>query len=150
MPLKGQAKKNYQKEYMRDYMRTHRSKQSVKTQETPLRPDLKGGEAPLNQSLTPKQETLARLRQMTDALQSESSPLKTESNTRIPLYNYAIHGPGDRVRMPDGQVVMIPELDADGSPIEAGFTGRLVSTNLFRPSFIPDLKPEKKAKKGRR
>ena len=51
------------------------------------------------------------------ALQSKSSPVKTESNSRLPLYNPAIHGAGDRVLVRPGKKLIeitIPEIDADG------------------------------------
>ena len=83
----------------------------------------------------------------TDTLRSKSSPIKQQSNTRIPLYNWQVHRPGDKVII-DGQVVTVPEMDMDGDPLSTvSSTGRLVSHNLFQPSFQPDPKPEKKEKK---
>jgi len=79
------------------------------------------------------------------------SPLKPSMNTRIPWYSPHIHGPGDTVKMTDASgrvvVVTVPEMDEEGSPLpEKEATGRLVSSNLSRPSFQPDPKPEKKRK----
>ncbi len=144
MALKGQAKTDYQREYMRKRQGTKKPRAGLITRSN--KPDIGSNK---DES---KQETLVELRKLIsgDALKSKSSPLKEQSNSRIPLYNYTVHGPGDKVRMPDGQVVVIPDLDADGYPIEVGSAGRLVSDNLFKPSFNPYPKPEKKQKKGRR
>jgi len=53
------------------------------------------------------------------APQSMRSPLKEESNSRLPLYNKAIHKTGDRVRMvgPTGKLIemTVPELDKEGN-----------------------------------
>ena len=170
MPLKGEAKTKYQRDYMRDYMRSKRN--SVKTSKPLLRPitatlgemrkrpdlvlsDLlvktppvktpqKGDGAPL----TSKQEKIAELRQIIEPLQSTRSPSKEESNSRIPLYNQETSQVGDRVQMPDGQVLTVPERDSEGSPIpEKGSTGLLASANLFKPTFIPDAKIVRAKKK---
>ena len=111
----------------------------------------------------------------TDATVSQSSPKKTLINTiaplgidlsthfaeeskmidamrkvnPVPLYNPLAPQTGEKVRMPSGEIITVPELDADGEPIETGSTGRLVSDNVFKPTFLPDPKPEKKEKKGR-
>ena len=55
-----------------------------------------------------------------EALQSKSSPLKEETNTKLPRYNPAIHKPGDTVLMLRGKKWMpylIPELDSSGQPV---------------------------------
>ena len=84
-----------------------------------------------------------------DVLQSTRSPIKEESNSRLPLYNWLAPQVGEKVRMPSGEIVTVPELDADGDPIEPASTGRLVSHNEFVPSYSPNPKPEKKEKKVR-
>ena len=66
-----------------------------------------------------KQEKLAMLRTLManpDALKAESSPLKEESNSRLPVYNKRIHKAGDRV-IKDGVEVVVPLLDRDGNEI---------------------------------
>lgn len=74
----------------------------------------------------------------------------------IPLYNPAIHKPGDRVRMFDGNKMIetvVPDLDADGSPIPGQAMGQsysLVGNKLFTPAFTPAVKPLPKVKTGRR
>ena len=136
MPLKGEAKKNYQ----REYMRRHREGLTAGSN--------KGLTDTLETSLSKQGLNLTGNR-VSLALQSTRSPLKTESHTRIPLYNR--HSPqiGEKVKMLGGEIVIVPELDTDGNTIESGSTGRLVSDNLFKPSFQPDHKPEKK-KRSRR
>ena len=44
------------------------------------------------------------------------SPLKEETNSRVPIYNRRIHKPGDRV-IKDGQEVIVPVLDGEGNSI---------------------------------
>ena len=70
----------------------------------------------------------------------------------ISWYDPNIKRIGQLVRMWQyGKVVVIiePELDADGNIIETSSTGRLVSDNVFTPSFVPDPKPEKRQKRSR-
>ena len=155
MPLKGEAKKEYQRDYMRKRQGTKNPRAglldppevirpTVLDPKPIIRPSQKGGATPL----TPKQEKLAELRQIIEPLQSTRSPSKEESNGRIPLYNQETSQVGDRVRMPDGQVLTVPELDDERNPIpEKGVTGRLVSDNLFKPSFQPDVKVVRVKKK---
>lgn len=123
MPLKGRAKKDYQREYMRrrrlgltdNDKRSNKPtlkqakfvKTSIQTEENPIigvQPD------------TLKQEKIAVLRELIadpDAL--KSSPSKEES--RIPLYNRRNPQIGEKVKMPSGEVVVVPELDGDGNRV---------------------------------
>lgn len=69
-----------------------------------------------------------------------------------PRYNPALHGPGAVVTMPNGAIVTVKEVDADGNeiPFREVSTGvpRLVRTPRFtHEGFRPDPKPEKKVKK---
>ncbi len=73
---------------------------------------------------TLKQEKLTMLREIIanpDALKSKSSPLKSLSSSRVPLYNPRIHKQGDVVRMRAGNgkliEIVVPELDAEGNPV---------------------------------
>ncbi|KKL66909.1 hypothetical protein LCGC14_2140290 [marine sediment metagenome] len=113
----------------------------------------KEGVNSVNTDSVPKQEKLVELRHLianSDAVQSKSSPLKEESSSRLPLYNPLTPQIGMTVRMPSGEIVTVPELDAEGEPLpEMGSTGQLVSDNVFKPAYQPDPKPEKKQRKGR-
>lgn len=52
------------------------------------------------------------------ASQSKSSLIKKDMNTRIPIYNPAVHRAGDRVLDPlTLREITIPEIDAEGNPI---------------------------------
>lgn len=51
------------------------------------------------------------------APQSKSSPLEKEGNTRIPLYSRSRSKTGDTVRMPGGNIVIVPERDGEGNPV---------------------------------
>ncbi len=56
----------------------------------------------------------------TDALQSKSSGIKTESNSRLPLYNPKTSKPGDLVRKWIGGryvEVVVKEVDGEGNEI---------------------------------
>jgi len=70
-------------------------------------------------SVNTRQEKLTALR---DLIQSKSSPVKEETGHNLPVYNPAIHKPGDKVRVPRYKgkgfnVIMVPELDGDGHEI---------------------------------
>lgn len=67
----------------------------------------------------PNQEKLVELRQL---IESKSSPVEEETNSKLPLYNPQIHGPSDRVLIKSPYrkklvEIVIPELDAGGQPI---------------------------------
>lgn len=105
MALKGQAKKDYQREYMRH-------KRSNKTS---VRPVLDPAVRPIVQP--DKQETLSNLRKLIGSVET-----KQDVKPSIPLYNSAIHKPGDRVLMKQPYSkklveVVIPELDSGGQPV---------------------------------
>ena len=100
--LKGEKKKRYQREYMRGYMKQRRA--DVKT---PLRPSVK------TSSLNTKLEAVGLITEGNIISKPVKTPrIATES---VPVYDRAIHRTGDRVRMPSGKVVRIPNLDADGN-----------------------------------
>lgn len=112
MALSGDKKRDYQREYMRDYMHKRRA---VKT---PLRPIVK------TQALhTSKQETLDKLRKTMQSIEDRAkAPQCPSGDASLPLYNPAIHGPGDRVLVKPlyGKklvATVLPELDAGGQPI---------------------------------
>jgi len=146
MALTGEAKKEYQKEYMRK----QRSNQ-VRPTEITVRPVLDPTVRPNGkfsiQAITPELEK-AGLKlngnRILDALKSKSSPLKPETRGKLPLYNRFAPQIGERVIMPSGDIVTVPELDADGNTIESYSPGKSSSFNEFKPSFSPHLKPEKK------
>ena len=99
--------------------------------------------------VSPKQEKLEALRELISNVEVSNEPVRS---TRIPLYNAALHKAGDRVQMPSGEIVTVPELDAGGSslsPYEGEGVNRLVSDNLFKPSFQPDVKVVR-VKKGKK
>lgn len=140
VPLTGEAKKEYQREWVRQKRAKGSTRQVRQIEGSTVEP--KRGEAPL----VTKQETLTHLRQIIEAAQSKSSSLEEQSNTR--LYNPLAPQIGKRVRMPSGDIVVVPEMDDEGSQIpEKGAIGQLVSANLFKPSFQPDPKPEKRKRK---
>jgi len=148
----GEAKKEYMKRYRTPYMREYRKRVS-----TVATGSLQSKSGSLHQdaskpALKPKQEKLAELRALianTDALKSKSSPTEQESNSRIPRFNPLNPQIGEKVRMPSGEIVRVPELDMDGEPLTAvSSIVRLVSDNQFKPAFRPDIKPEKR-KKGK-
>ena len=98
--LKGQAKRGYQREYMRSYMQRRRN--NVKTL---LRPDVK------TQLKSLKMEGNRIL-----------GLIKMVEKPAVPLYNPAIHRPGDRVLIKPTYgkrlvETVIPILDADGNSI---------------------------------
>lgn len=148
MALKGEAKKIYQRGYMR-------GRQGTKTPRvgliTPERSNNQGSNNIKKLDPEAKQEKLVELRQIIatpDTLRANSSLSSGGSNTKLPLYNPMLHRLGDRVLIQSDRgliEVIVPELD--GSPFEPNVTGRLVSDNLFKPSFQPAPKPERKRKR---
>ncbi|KKN60884.1 hypothetical protein LCGC14_0527550 [marine sediment metagenome] len=62
----------------------------------------------------PKQEKLGALRKLIEQVTVESEPVTSQP---IPRYNKRIHKQGDTVRMPGGEVVVVPELDGDNNPV---------------------------------
>ena len=90
---------------------------------------------------------LGELRQVIKKIET-STPLKADPNLP-PLYNRFIHKAGDKVRLPDGQVIVVPEMDLDGGLLGESAGGRLVSNEVFQPTFNPYLK-EIRAKKPSR
>lgn len=123
MPYKDRLKRQ---QAWRESQRKHRGS----TPSTPVNPD--------------KQEKLAELRQMVAVIKA------VKPVAQVPLYNSMLHKAGDTVRMLDGQVLVIPELDADGQlvPLQSISSGiNLVSSNLFKSSYSPAPKPEPKKRK---
>ena len=158
MPLKGDAKIERQRERRRGRRRGEAPEAPIAKlkplTEAPVKPLLtvnqrRGALAPL----TPNQEKLTELRELitnSEATQSTPSPLKEETKVKLPLYNWQAPQVGQQVIL-NGQVVTVPELDADGSslsPYEGEVVSRLVSDNLFKPAFQPDLKPEKRKRRN--
>jgi len=171
--LTGEAKKLYQREYMRKRRSNSSLERSNAKDVRPLEnvipqldPSVRPAPKPVrrfsawSKKIPPQDNLKARLgkvglniddKRVSLAPQSMRSLLKKESNSRIPLFNPLAPQIGERVRMPSGEIVTVPELDDEGNPIpEKGSTGRLVSDNLFKPSFKPNPKPPPRAKKGRR
>ena len=116
MPLTGKAKKEYQRDYMRR-RRQGLTKKDVRpvrpTVQTPDKTDLKAKLAKVGLKLDGNRISLAP--------PSTRSPLETESNSRLLLYNPRVHKTGDMVRMvgPTGKPIEIevPELDVDGNQL---------------------------------
>ncbi len=52
-----------------------------------------------------------------DATGLTMKPLESSLSAVVPRYNPRIHKQGDTVRMPGGEIVQVPELDAGGQPI---------------------------------
>ena len=98
--LTGQAKTDYQREYMRKRRRSNTGLTGSNKDDLSTKLESAG--------LTIEGNQLS--------ISSKSSPIKQESNTRIPLYNRRMHKQGDVVML-GGQVVTVPELDADGNPL---------------------------------
>jgi hypothetical protein len=110
MPLKEGAKREYQREYMR------RKRGSNTSGLTGSNKGLTDGS-----NITPpgsnKEVTLFdALKAKFDVRQGNFKPAGATSPD-VPLYNPRVHRPGVLVRMRTGEVVTIPELDADGHNI---------------------------------
>ena len=80
---------------------------------------------PVTPSVTPdKLQSFSQLKQRFDVRQgnARTKPLRPSGEVPLPLYNTALHGPGDRVmvKSPYGNKlvkIVIPELDAGGQPV---------------------------------
>lgn len=117
--LTGSAKKDYQREYMR-------KRQGVKNPRVGLITSDGSNNNGSNNVKTPDLKSkLAKVglnlegNRVSGAVGLGSSPLKTSLNSRVPLYNRRIHKQGDTVRMPSGEIVVVPELDGEGNVLEA-------------------------------
>ena len=166
MPLEGEAKKRYQK----DYMNKRRSnKPNVRPDPENVRPitiELARAtyealqaktdnvadyiKALAEQSVNSRQSKLVELRTLMDTVKTDTKP--TIDRAELPIYDRNIHKPGDNVRLfVNGrwQEMVVPELDADGTPLEAPSPGHSYSFNEFVPAYKPYSKPEKKIKLGK-
>jgi len=95
--LTGQAKKDYQREYMRKRRAT-----------MPVRPVLDPSVRPVG--------ILGLRMDGNKILGLDKTATPTMPKERPPVYNPVVSKPGDKV-IYNGQVVTVPELDADGHPI---------------------------------
>lgn len=102
--LTGEKKKLYQRDYMRSYMKARRL--NVKTPDLLLRPV----KTPVESVRPSNQELQAMINHMETQLPAPMAPT-------IPRYQWGVSKAGDKVRMPDGSIVTVPELDSEGHPI---------------------------------
>ena len=105
--LKGQAKKDYQKEYQRKHQREYRLRRKGSNQGL-----LTGS----NQDVEGSNQVKAKLEAAGITLDGNKLSIESKPREYIPRYNPSIHKQGDKVLI-NGQVVIVPELDADGSPL---------------------------------
>ena len=98
-----------------------------------------------------KQSKLVELRTLINETSQHNLPIP-ESKEVVPWYDPNIKRTGQLVKMWQyGKVVEViePELDAEGTPIEAPSSGKSFHFNEFKPTFKPYSKPEKKVKLGK-
>ena len=120
--LKGQDKKDYQRSYMKDYMRNRRLVKTplLRPVKTPLRPTVKTQDKTDREAKLEKAGLTVGKNGLLDLTGSTRRPLQEESNSRIPVYNPAIHKAGDRVLVQRGKRMVetiIPVLDAGGQAV---------------------------------
>ena len=125
-----------------------RNVQFYKEQNELLLAENKALRAELDKLKEVKHYPLEELRQVIKKIET-STPLKADPNLP-PLYNRFIHKAGDKVRLPDGQVIVVPEMDLDGGLLGESVGGRLVSNEVFQPSFNPSPKEIRTKKPSRR
>ena len=125
-----------------------RNVQFYKEQNELLLAENKALRAELDKLKEVKHYPLEELRQVIKKIET-STPLKADPNLP-PLYNRFIHKAGDKVRLPDGQVIVVPEMDMDGGLLGESAGGRLVSNEVFQPTFNPYLKEIRAKKPSRR
>ena len=95
-----------------------------------------------------KADKLVELRQVIKKIET-TTPLKADPDLP-PLYNRLIHKAGDKVRLPDGLVIVVPEMDMDGNLLGESAGGRLVSNKIFHPTFNPSPREIRTKKPSRR
>lgn len=105
--LTGQPKKDYQREWVRQ--KRARVRQGSTHSVRPDKIDLKSKLAGVGLKVD-KDGVL-------DATGLTRKPLETSLNSRVPLYRKGISKQGDTVRMPSGEIVVVPELDELGNQI---------------------------------
>ena len=145
MPLTGEAKIRRQRERRRERRSEAPIAKLKPLTEALVKPPEQGVTTEVRRKLE-NQGLKVDGNRILEATKSKSSPSKEQASSKIPLYNWQAPQVGQKVIL-NGQVVIVPELDADGSPMEA--IGRLVSNNVFTSTFQPDPK-KVKVKKGRR
>lgn len=87
--------------------------------EPPIIPSVFDPTIPFKHKISDKQETLKHLRGLMSA---KSSPVSEDMSAKIPLYNPAVHRPGDTVMIRNPHTrkmveTVIPKIDADGNAV---------------------------------
>ena len=107
MALKGQAKREYQRDYMRKRRGSNAGSNSEGlTGSNKSKMGIPGLEMDGNKIIG-----------LSDALKSTTSPVKEQSNPKLPRYNPRKPQIGQEVTMPGGRIVVVPNLDQEGNII---------------------------------